>query len=106
VRAEEYDWIIYHVITGEKNCTADEICEKSGFSRDQVDESLARLLSTHLVECRGDRYGACSFEEFLITSQMNQDPLSDIFIENGVVKVKKTAEQEPEKTRNEPVKEE
>ncbi len=88
VRAEEYDWSIYHVITGGKNCTADDICENSGFSREQVEESLARLMKTHLVECRGDRYRACSLEEFLITSQLNQDPFSDIIIENGVVKVK------------------
>ncbi len=88
VRAEEYDWTIYHVITRGKNCTADDICENSGFSREQVEESLARLMKTHLVECRGDQYRACSLEEFLITSQMNQDPFSDIIIENGVVKVK------------------
>jgi len=101
VRAEEYDWIIYHVITGDKSCIADEICEKSGFSREQVEESLARLMDTHLVECRGDQYRACSLEEFLITSQLNQDPFSDIFIENGVVKVKQTGTQTEEKSHDE-----
>ncbi|HWQ62788.1 MAG TPA: helix-turn-helix domain-containing protein [Methanospirillum sp.] len=98
MRAEEYDWIIYHVICDEKTCTADEICEKSDFSREQVEESLARLIKTHLVECRDDRYRVCSLEEFLITSQMNQDPFSDIFIENGVVKVKNTEKQDEEKS--------
>lgn len=100
MRAEEYDWIIYHVITREKNCTADEICGSSGFSRDQVEESLARLIKTHLVECRGERYRGCSLEEFLITSQLNQDPFSDIIIENGVVKVKEPTVKTAEKSHD------
>ncbi len=91
VRAEEYDWILYHIIAREKNSTIEDLCEHSGFSQTLVEESLSRLTRTLLVECRADRYRVCSFEEFLITSRMNQDPLSDIIIENGVVKVKQTS---------------
>lgn len=100
MRAEEYDWIIYHVICEENNYTADDICEKSGFSQEQVSESLARLMKTHLVECRGDRYRICSLEEFIFSSQINQDPFSDIFIENGVIKVKTAAKQSENKNQD------
>lgn len=100
MRAEEYDWIIYHVICEEKNNTADEICKKSGFSQEQVSESLERLMKTRLVECRGDRYRVCSLEEFIFSSQINQDPFSDIFIETGVIKVKTAAKQPEDKNQD------
>lgn len=100
MRAEEYDWKIYHIICKENNNTVDEICEKSGFSLEQVSESLARLMKTHLVECRGEQYRVCSLEEFIFSSQINQDPFSDIFIENGVIKVKTADKQSEDKNKD------
>jgi len=66
----------------------DDICGRSGYPPEIVEKSLERLRSSLLVERRGDRFRACSIEEFLITSRCNQDPFSDIFIEDGVVKVR------------------
>lgn len=88
MRAEEYDWTIYHVITREKGCTIEDICEKSRYNDEIVEESVKRLKSSLLIELRGDQYRACSIEEFLITNQMKHDPFSDIIIENGIIKVK------------------
>lgn len=88
MRAEDYDWTIYHVITGAKRCSVEDICEKSNISREIVQESLDRLVSHLLITCRGDLYQACSMEEFMITNQMKHDPFSNIIIENGVVKVR------------------
>lgn len=90
VRPESYDWAIYHAIDEEKGCTIDEIRDNTGFTPDIVQESLARLISYLLVECRGEHYRVCSLEQILITGQLKQDPFSDIIIENGVVKVKST----------------
>jgi len=97
VKDEEYDWTIYHVITGAKGCTMDEICKTSGLSSSVVQESLDRLRSNLLIICRGDLFRACSIEEYMITSQMKHDPCSNIIIENGVVKVKGAPHKMPER---------
>jgi hypothetical protein len=89
VKAEEYDWKIYHIIAAKKGCQIEEICEMSGFSHDIVQESLDRMTSYLLIESRGDLFLVCTIEQYLITSQMKHDPFSNIIIENGVVKVKK-----------------
>lgn len=101
MRAEEYDWTIYHVITGERLCTIERISERTGYNREIVEESLGRLRSNLLIDCRGEQYRACSIEEFLITNQMKHDPLSGITIENGVVKVKKADDKDPAGKRQE-----
>ena len=66
----------------------EDICGMSGYSPEIVVQSLERLRASLLVERRGDRFRACSIEEFLITSRFNQDPCSDIYIEDGIVKVR------------------
>ncbi|PKL60170.1 MAG: hypothetical protein CVV33_04070 [Methanomicrobiales archaeon HGW-Methanomicrobiales-4] len=88
MRAEDYDWAIYHVITRAKGCTVEDICEMSSYSLEIVEESLNRLSKQLLIEYRGDLYRACSIEHFMISNQMKHDPLSQIIIENGVVKVR------------------
>jgi hypothetical protein len=88
VRAEDYDWEIYHIITRAKGCRIEDICEMSGFSREIVQESLNRLSVQLLIDCRGELYRACSIEQFMISNHLKHDPLSQIIIENGVVKVR------------------
>lgn len=100
MREEEYDWAIYHVITGEKRCGLEMICEQSGFPREIVEQSLERLVARLLISNRGDLYQACSIEEFMISNQMKHDPLSDIIIENGIVKVKSPELRTPDESRN------
>jgi hypothetical protein len=90
VRAEDYDWEIYHVITRAKGCRVEDICETSGFSPEIVQMSLDRLSAHLLIECRGDHYRACSIEEFMVLNHMKHDPFSQVIIENGVVKVRST----------------
>ena len=97
MRDEEYDWAIYHVITGAKGCTMDEICKSSGLSPHIIQKSLDRLRSHLLIVCHGDRFRACSIEEYMITSQMKHDPCSNIIIENGVVKVRGAPPKIPER---------
>ena len=72
----------------------EEICGMSGYSPVVVAQSLDRLCASLLVEQRGDLFRACSIEEFLITSRLNHDPCSDIYIENGVVKVRNDSRRE------------
>lgn len=88
VRPEEYDWAIYHVIDEKSGCSMDEICERTGYEPGIVQESLGRLISSLLINIRGEKYRICSIEEMLIAGQMKRDPFSDIIIENGVVKVR------------------
>jgi hypothetical protein len=71
-----------------KGCSGEDISVRSGFSLEVVQESLNRLTGSLLVTRRGDQYRASSIEEFMITNRMKHDPLSDIIIENGIIRVK------------------
>lgn len=88
VREEDYDWAIYHDIVRAKGCRVEDICEMGSYPSEIVQESLKRLSKQLLIECRSGLYRACSIEHFMISNQMNHDPLSQIIIENGVVKVR------------------
>jgi hypothetical protein len=102
VRAEEYDWKIYHIIAETKGCTIGEISERCGFSDEVVQESLDRLRSSLLIRRQGEKFRVCSIEEFMFSNQMKHDPCSDIVIEDGVIRVKSPAMRKEGEGRQDP----
>ncbi len=90
---EDTDWKIYHIIAGKnEGLNSDELVNKSCLDIDTVEQSVERLTKLLLVTCRNGIYRACSIDEFILSSQIKQDPFLGLDIENGVIKVKKQAD--------------
>jgi len=91
---EDIDWNIYHQIPdGQDGISIPELAEKLGLDEDAVVDSLIRLEDKHLVLVKGDRAYPLSITDFLFASQIKEatSGLEDmgIYIENGVIKVRK-----------------
>ena len=105
MKAEDYDWEIYHIIAAEQGCREEKISEHSGFSPEIIQDSLCRLVSHSLIESRDSIYRVCSIDQFMIANHVKHDPGSQIYIENGVVKVKNqdhTADTKARESGNKP----
>jgi len=68
--------------------TIAELAEQSGFSRDEVLASLARLEKACLIYVKGENVCALSINDMFMMNEIRNAP-SDIYIENGVIKVRK-----------------
>ena len=89
MKREDVDWKIYHLIPPASPITVDELAEKSGLDLPVVEESLARLGSSCLVERNGREVRMLNFGEALIRNQLKYDEALPYIIENGVIKVRK-----------------
>ncbi|MDO5846794.1 MAG: hypothetical protein Q4Q20_00625 [Methanocorpusculum sp.] len=91
---EDTDWKIYHLIPDE-GIAFDELIKVSGMTKETVLASAARLEKILLVHTADDRVCPVSVNDFLISETLcggggaeKEDDLG-IYIENGVIKVRK-----------------
>jgi hypothetical protein len=89
VKAEDADWLIYHLIPAGSATTAVTLISKSGLDAASVEDSLSRLERSCLVERTGDEVRMLSFGEALIRNQVKYDSDLPFTIENGIVKARK-----------------
>ncbi|MDD1724555.1 MAG: hypothetical protein LUQ07_05455 [Methanospirillum sp.] len=92
VRDEDIDWSVYHVITGEKGCTEENLMEWTGYDPECIRRSLERLERYHLINIRDNRWCACGIEEMLIKNRL-QGCLSDgLELSGGIVRYRPSGE--------------
>lgn len=89
MKAEDADWLIYHLIPEGSATTAVILVSKSSLDVSCVEESLARLERACLVERKGDEVRVLSFGEAIIRNQVKYDNDLPYTIENGVVTARK-----------------
>ncbi len=90
MRAEDRDWQIYHIIADKSEITVDEVCKLTGREESIAEESLERLNRYGLISRKEDKYAANSIQAFMITAEMKRAMKdSPIYMEDGVIKVKK-----------------
>ena len=91
MRDEDIDWKIYHLIPDEGRAIS-ELAEQTCLDEEAVRASLSRLEKSRLVMVRGDRACPLSITDFIFASLIVNAPADDdcgIYIENGVIKVRK-----------------
>ena len=89
MKAEDADWLIYHLIPAGSATSADTLTGKSGLDAASVEDSLVRLERSCLVERTGNEVRMLSFGEALIRNQVKYDNDLPYTIENGVVRARK-----------------
>jgi hypothetical protein len=89
MKSEDADWKIYHLIPPDSPITVEDLAEKSGLGLPVVEDSLARLECSCLVERRGTEVRMLNFGEALIRNQLKYDDALPYIIENGVIKARK-----------------
>ena len=89
MRNEDVDWTLFHLIPENEIPTISELIDKSGFSRDEVVSSLARLEKDYLIQVIGENVHALSITEIFMMHEVTSSNQSDIYIENGIIKVRK-----------------
>ena len=88
MRNEDVDWALFHMIPENGTRTIAELAEQSGFSEDEIRASLARLQKACLIHVKGEVVCALSITDMFMMNEM-QHASSDIYIENGIIKVRK-----------------
>jgi len=88
MRNEDVDWTLYHMIPDNGTPTITELVERSCLSVDEVRASLARLEKAGLIYVKGENVCPLSLNDMFMMNEIRNAP-SDIYIENGVIKVRK-----------------
>ena len=95
VREEDRDWHIYHIIAEKSGINVDEVCRVACTEKEVAEESLERLQRYKLISRSGDAYAVKSIQEMLIAAEMERAMKdSPMYMENGVIKVRKECEEE------------
>lgn len=89
MKDEERDWAIYHMLTDEKPVMISELVERTGWSRDVVEASVARLETSCLIAVLGEAVNLLSLSDMLMLNEMMHAPDMPVYIENGIIKAKK-----------------
>lgn len=92
VRAEDIDWTIYHIISGEKGCSEDTLCKLSGYNRDILQSSLVRLKRYCLIDCKNDTWCACSIGEIILKKEISRFLSDGIEFSGGVIRYRPEGE--------------
>jgi hypothetical protein len=88
VKDEDLDWMVYHILSNGKT-TEESIVRETGFSPGDIKESLNRLKSNLLIDCKGDSYDILSIPEMLFRCQCRYEKDTPLVIDNGIIKVRK-----------------
>jgi hypothetical protein len=94
VRDEDIDWTVYHLITGEKGCTKDMLINRTGYDREVIELSLARLARYCLIDCRNDTWCCCSPEETILKKQLSGILSDGLELSGGVIRYRPTGEEQ------------
>lgn len=89
VKDEDIDWLVYHALSSGGPKTEEELVQETGLASHDVTASLVRLKSNFLIDCRESSYDILSIPEMLFRCQCRYSQETPVFIEDGVVKVKK-----------------
>ena len=89
MKREDADWTIYHLIPPASPITVEDLAAKSGLDLPAVEDSLARLESSCLIQRTGAEVRMLNFGEALIRNQLKYDEELPYIIENGVIKARK-----------------
>ncbi|HJJ55669.1 MAG TPA: hypothetical protein O0X99_01695 [Methanocorpusculum sp.] len=89
MKIEDIDWDIYHILVYNQPITISELITKSKYTHDVVNESILRLKKYGLIKIIDDTVTPLDISEILIQNQINQDKDMSVYIENGIIKVKK-----------------
>jgi hypothetical protein len=92
VREEEIDWCVYRVIADGDAKTRSEIDTCTRFTPPVVDCSLRRLIRAGLIGQTDDLFRVLPLQQMLLSCQIREDRNSPIYLENGIIKVKKDRE--------------
>lgn len=94
VRDEDIDWTVYHVIIESPCLSAEALCEKTGYAKDVIMESLARLKRFCLIDCRDDEtWRACTTEEIIFRHQMADVFFGGLELSGGVIRYRPSTEE-------------
>jgi hypothetical protein len=83
------DWELYHMLTDARPVTIAELVERSGWNRSVVEASISRLENNCLIAIVGDSVNLLSLSDILMLNEMMHFPDMQIYVENGVIRVKK-----------------
>jgi DNA-binding IclR family transcriptional regulator len=89
VKEEDRDWLVYHRVPEGAEVTLETLATRCGLGVSDVEQSLARLERSCLVERSGSSVRLLSFGEALIRNQMKYEEDLPFTIENGIIKAKK-----------------
>ncbi|MDD4137672.1 MAG: MarR family transcriptional regulator [Methanoregula sp.] len=89
MKQEDVDWQVYHLIPPVEPTTAAILAETSGLGLTVVEESLARLERSCLIEQNDGNVRMLTFGESLIRNQIVYDKDLPFTMENGVIKAKR-----------------
>ena len=92
MREEEIDWCVYRVIADGDAVTLVDVVHCTGYDPHVVGSSVNRLERAGLLRRSGELLTILTFQELLLCCGLRNDENSPVFIENGVVRVKKDRE--------------
>jgi hypothetical protein len=93
VRSEDRDWQIYHILVEKSEMTLEELCRVACTEESVAEESLERLERYRLISRKDDLWATKSLQEIILCAEMEQLMKdSPIYLENGVIKVRKESE--------------
>ncbi|KUG21399.1 MAG: MarR family transcriptional regulator [Methanomicrobiaceae archaeon] len=88
MREEDLDWLVYcQIVAGAE--TGDDLAARTGQKNETIEASLVRLERYLLIERSGDTLRPLSVQESLIKCQCTYSRSLPIYIEDGVIKVKR-----------------
>ncbi|WP_130646524.1 MarR family transcriptional regulator [Methanofollis fontis] len=90
MKAEEFDWMVYHAIAWNQATTLPALIEYAGGDGDAVEASVRRLISYLLIDRQGERLRALSVGESILRCQVRHGNGIPLEIENGVIKIPST----------------
>lgn len=89
MKQEDVDWQVYHLIPPAASTTIAILAETSGLDLMVIEESLARLERSCLVERNAGEVRMLNFGEALLRNQCKYEKDVPFTIENGVIKAKR-----------------
>lgn len=93
MKDEDIDWKIYHLLPDGVPTQITDLMEQTGLDEETVRSSLARLEKSCLVMVEGNFASPLSITDFFLAKQLTEfQKVEDdmgIFLENGVIKVRK-----------------
>ncbi|MDD1678361.1 MAG: hypothetical protein LUO93_04150 [Methanomicrobiales archaeon] len=92
MREEEIDWCIYRIIADGDAKTRDTIGGCTRFELSVIEVSVHRLMQAGLIGRQGDTFTILPFQQTLAHGQVREGEDSPIYLEDGIVKVKKGRE--------------
>lgn len=89
MKQEDADWLVYHRIPPSAPIAVADLAGRCGLAPLELEDSLARLERSCLIERSGADVRMLTFGEALIKNQFRYEEDLPFVIENGVIKERK-----------------